>query len=316
MRNAIKFTALAALVAPALAVAATYTFETPMEKSAETLWSTEESRISCSLSFTSPDYGMMKFSTLSGRNPQLSFEVFARSGIIEDSTMRLIAAPPAWSAGGVRRELGKIRLYKGFNPFVGDTVSWNMLGALRGGQQIILPYKDSKLANGDMIVPSLSPIGFGPAFNKFLNCRKNLINVGYDDVRMLAYAFTLQTDVLRPESLNRLKEQIEYATLDKSVDKIRISAFAYDFNEHDENIEMRKKRALKIKEAFVKGGVDEKIIEIQDQTSDAAEMHEATSTSYGAGVGSHHAIVYVGRDQYVVNRDLELQMPDIGKEGR
>ena len=103
-------------------------------------WSTTSSRISCVLSSRINGYGRADFVLLSGAQRRLSLELFPSVEISSRSKMRIISAPPEWRPEGNEKEIGEIDLYRGFRPFVGDSVSWAMLRELHTGQRVLFPY--------------------------------------------------------------------------------------------------------------------------------------------------------------------------------
>ncbi|MGN0901918.1 MAG: hypothetical protein ACI4M9_01410, partial [Succinivibrio sp.] len=135
-------------------------YQAPLDSSAKKLWSNESSRIKCSLIFDIPSYGFANFMTYSGRTLRSALTIHPKLGIGQSSYMRFISTKPEWHSAAHEHLLGRIALYEGFAPYVGPTLSWKILSELSHGNQILMPYTDTKLASGQNIIPSLSPLGF------------------------------------------------------------------------------------------------------------------------------------------------------------
>lgn len=185
--------------------------------------------------------------TYSGRTLRSNMTIHPRLGIGQSSFMRFIATKPEWHTASSERRLGRIQIYPGFNPYVGPTLSWKILSELSHGNQILMPYTDSKLAAGQNIIPAISPLGFKSAYHKYLACQENLIRVNFNDVKMTPLVFKVRSHELTAKSQQVLNEQLEYIKLDKSINKVTIRAYAYDMEKNADNISLAKDRGEAIK---------------------------------------------------------------------
>lgn len=272
-------------------------------------WSTSSSRISCVLSSRIQGYGRADFVLLSGAQRRLSLELFPAVEIASRSKMRIIAAPPEWRPEGDEQEIGEIDLYRGFRPFVGDSVSWAMLRELHTGQRILFPYLAKQPNYTESIVPVLSPMGFAKPYKEFLECSSQLLPFGFADVGFIALMFYDTENRLTPTSDERLHHQIEYAKLDPAISKIIISSFGSGHEDNLDNIRLAKERAETLSRIFVENGISKDLIEIRTYGDEQLATTGYTITDRQQ---SSKAVIELQRDPFKVDRRLEIDMPDIG----
>ena len=272
-------------------------------------WSTKSSKISCVLSSYIKDYGRADFVLLSGAQRRLSLEFFPLVTIGSDSKMRIISAPAEWRPEGVEREIGDITLYRGFNPFVGDSVAWVMLRELYAGQRILFPYYNQLPNYEESIIPVLSPLGFSGPYKEFLDCSAQLLPFGFTDVGFIALMFYDTENRLTPSSDQRLHNQIEYVKNDPSISKIIISAFGSGHDDNLDNINLAKERAQAISDVFTQNGISKDLIEVRTYGD---EQLATTGYTISDRQESSKAIVELQRDPFKVDRRLEVDMPDVG----
>lgn len=272
-------------------------------------WSTRSSKISCLLSYNIDKYGRADFTLLSGSNHKLSLEVFPFIEINNKSLLRVVSAPPEWRPQGIEKDIGEISLYRGFRPFVGNSVSWAILRELSRGQRILLPYMSTNGILTETIVPVLSPMGFNKAYAQFIDCSSQLIDVGFADVELVALTFFEKENRLTPASEERLKKQITYAKLDPSVNKIIISAFGSGNADDLDNLNLAKQRAENLSKIYTDAGFKKELIEIKTYGDE-----QLSNTGYTAAdrQESSKAIVKLQRDPFKVDRRLEVDLPDVG----
>ena len=311
MRFAMKTAVLAAALAVSAAPWAQIRYEPKIDATAKKLWSVQDSKIQCDLVNDIPGYGTAVFRTYSGKTRKTSLSIKPRLGITQNSVMRFIATRPEWQSGGPEHLLGRIKLYSGFDAWAGPTVAWKVLNALSQGLQIFMPYTNSTVASGQNIIPSMSPLGFKPQYDKYLDCQQRLLPVSYTDVQMLPVVFKFQKDELTGRSLERMRQQLEYLKEDKAVDSITIRAFAYDMTSKDDNISLARKRSDALKKLYTDAGFKESMITVR-------EFNSLTLPAYADGEPAdespqaHNGLVTLSRDSAKVNRDLETEVPDVG----
>lgn len=288
-------------------------YQASMDPGAKKLWSNQGNKLSCSLIFDIPAYGYANFMTYSGRILHSAMMLYPKLGIGQSSVMRFISTKPEWHSSSAETLLGKIDLFTGFDPYVGPTLHWKLLAELDHGNQILMPYTDNKLAAGQNIIPSISPLGFKEAYKKYLGCQEKLLRVNFSDIRLLPLVFKYQSDSLTAKSLALLKEQIEYINADQSISKITIRAYAYDLEQNIDNTNMAKDRAESIKNFYTESGIDEKIIEIVPFNTLTLNTKESNPIANEA-VTARNALISLERDIAKINKDMEVIVPDVGAQ--
>ncbi|MCI6797509.1 MAG: OmpA family protein [Succinatimonas sp.] len=288
-------------------------FEATLGAEARKLWSDEGSKIRCRLNYDIPGYGYVSFTALAGREIKTSMGVHPKLGITANSLMRFIASRPEWQSGGRERQLGKIKLYSGYDAYAGPTLSFKVMNALNQGKQIFMPYTDKTVASGQNIVPVLSPLGFKEHYEKFISCQQQLLRVSFNDVQLLPLVFAFQSDKLTSKSERSLKEQLEYLQQDKSINHIVIRTFSYDMNSKDDCISMAKKRADAVKKYYVDAGFKDDDIELK-------QFNALTVQSFVEGQEAdkdptaRNGLVQLNRDESDPRSLRDLDLPDVGAE--
>lgn len=272
-------------------------------------WSVSTSKIACVLSYNIKDYGRADFTLLSGNDRALNFEMFPFTEVASMSNMRIVSAPPEWRPQGDEHDLGEIKLFKGFRPFIGSTVSWSMLRELSAGQRIMLPYSIDRSTYKETLVPVLSPIGFNKAYEEFNDCSSQLIKVGFADVETVALLFYENEDRLTLNSRDRLYGLITYAKLDPAVNRIKIAAFGSGNEDNVDNLALAKKRGETVAKMLTDSGISQELIEIETYGD---EQLATTGYTSGDRQQSSKALVRLYRDPFKIDRRAEVDMPDIG----
>lgn len=312
-RRLFKPTVLLLALLP-LTATAQIRYAAPIDETAGTLWSNSDSKLVCMLIHDIPQFGHVDFVTYAGRDIQTSMQVVPKLTVSSDAEMRFISAKPEWQSGGREYLLGRIKLYAGFNPYVGPTIAWKVLSELGNGKQIFMPYTNSLLGMGQLVVPSLSPLGFKGPYNRYINCQHQLLRVNFNDVRMLPLVFRFQSTELTGRSLDRLKQQIDYIKEDKAVNKIVIKAYSYDMRRRDENIRMARDRGEALMKFYTEAGYKEEQIEIVPFNALTLPDDSQRGPLTEEDPSARNALVTLSRDSSLINRDLEAKTPDVGAD--
>lgn len=286
-------------------------YDAALSEKSQSNWSVLNSKISCVLSYAIEGFGRGDFVVLSGSKKKHSFELFMQTPLNQASQMRFISAPSDWTPVGDEKLIGRIKIYKGFNPFVGDSVSLRMLTALEKGRQILMPYTNDKTLPNETIVPTISPIGFNEKYNEFLLCTSNLMDISYKDIELLAITFDDASDMLTAPSVTRLLDQIEYIKNDSSVNRISITVFSYGLIDNLENKDLADRRVASLKKYFADAGIKEDIIEVKTLYNNRLSPNTNSTT---ADIDSRKALIELDRDRYKIKYDYDVDMPDIGAQ--
>lgn len=300
-----------ALAGFSLGAGAQIRYEGPLDESAQKLWTSRDSKLSCVLQYDIPDYGYASFTAFAGREHKNFMRVYPKLGITSNSLMRFIAARPEWRAGGREELLGQIKLYAGFPPYAGPTLTWKVLESLNAGEQVYMPYTSEILASGQNIIPVLSPLGFKTQYRKYINCQQQLLAVSYEDVQLLPLIFNFQAATLTGRSEERLLQQIEYIKEDPAVSGIVISAFAYDMKLKADNISLAQDRSEVLKKYYTDAGLEEKMIDVRP--FDVMTLpNDAESRPVNEEPSARNALITLKRNSAKINREMEIATPDVG----
>lgn len=291
--------------------AAQLRYGAPIDGTAQELWSHTDSKLACALIHEIPGFGHAQFNTYAGRVLKSSVQIEPQRGINADSLMRFVATRPEWQSGGHEILLGKVRLYRGFPPYAGGTLAGKILTALQHGQQILMPYTDETYAAGQNIVPALSPLGFEPAYRQYLRCQQQLLRVNYADVQMLPLAFKYQERELTTESQRRMQDQLDYLKEDRAVNEVVIRANAYDMRNKSENVNMAAERGEALRKMYLDAGIAEELITVVKFNALSLPRERDYATPNHA-VTARNALVALGRDESLVDRNVDANAPDVG----
>lgn len=284
-------------------------YSAKMDISSAQLWSHKDSKISCTLSYVIEGYGRADFTAISGHDKPLSLEIVPKLTLENQTSMRFISAAPDWKSGD-EELLGTIKLYRGFNPFVGNTVSWRVLKALYDGNQVLMPFTDTKRYNNETIIPTMSPIGFRNNYDEFKLCINSLIDVNFNDISMLPIFFMEGSSKLTNSSQVKFNEQLTYMKYDKSINSINIKIFTFGQGDEASNDKLALDRLEALKSEYKKIGFeDDSIYKVSIITD---EKLSASTRSKPSDDDARKVIITLDRDPLRINRDLEIKMPDIG----
>ena len=292
-------------------------YSAPMNEHAHNLWSTQASKLSCTLSYAIPEFGRADFYVSSGREKTLSLELFPIVPVGSDSLMRILELSPEWRTEGIEREIGRIKLYKGFNPFVGNTVSKRALNALYKGLEIAMPYNEkiyatSSNAQGQSIIPTISPLGFSKKYKEFNDCQRDLFPYSFVDVNIVTCVFIPGSDIFVSPSLKSVKNQIEYIKLDESIKAIKISVFTFGQGDSEANKTLSQKRVKAVEKLYIDSGIDKNMLSFTEYNNE--NLATTKRADEKEQIEARKVVVTLERDPVKVKYDKELSMPDIGIE--
>lgn len=220
----------------------------------------DNSRLSCTLTHSIPDYGEARFSSKAARKANLDFEL---DMLLLPDTYGLAevkSVAPKWRPGVSSKTLAQMKLHKQFSPGLPKKVAWTMLSELNQGMSPTFYYNDWYSEN-DKISVALSTAKFKQAYKNFVGCLGNLLNYNFDDIAYTVLNYQHNSDSLTKISQKRINMLREYLSLDQELDIVLIDAYSDSYGGRDTNYRLSKRRAEKIKEYFVASGVDPARIE-------------------------------------------------------
>lgn len=313
IRNFFKLALIVSCVLTCNFAFARIEFATPISKDAAKMWTTSNSPLKCILSYSFTDIGSADFVTYAGRDLNktglfLNFKL----GVLRNTKMRVIANRPEWQSGNQEEFLGEVKMYKGFAPFIGPSLTWEILTNLNRGRQILLPFEGLRSINSQLIIPVISPLGFKAKMRDFQNCTSKLLRVNFNDLKLLPLIFEYQSTEFDKQTKSYLDNLILYVKADNSVNKIEIKAFSEDMDSKQGNLDLASKRVDYVAKYLEDNGIDKKIIvkkELNPLTlsKDSSYVRERRDIQFRKG------LVTLGRNQDLVDPNLELDaFPDVG----
>jgi len=220
----------------------------------------QNSRLQCTLSHQIPRYGAANFSAKANRKLNMSFEL---DMLLLPDTYALAtirSEPPNWRPGASGRPLGNMKLYKQFNAGLPKEIAWTMLSELEQGMNPTFYYGHWHNKRDEISV-GLSSAKFKHAYNEFVHCVSNLLNYSFDDIAYTVLNYQSNSDEFTVASKARFKKIQEFLSLDHGIELVLVDAYADSYDGRSKNLQLSKRRAKKIKEYFIKSGIDEKRIE-------------------------------------------------------
>lgn len=227
----------------------------------ESKWQvSENSRLNCTLTHDIPNYGKARFQSLASRSNNLLFELDMLSMPDNYSLAEVRTVAPNFRPGINGRTLADMKLYKQFNPSLPKQVAWTMLSELEKGMNPTF-YYDDWYSEQDKIAVSLSTARFQRAYKEFVGCVGNLLNFNFDDISYTVLNFEFGGDKFTKASERRMKMISEYLSLDSELELVLIDAYTDSYGGRWTNQQTSEKRAAKIREYFIRNGIDASRIE-------------------------------------------------------
>lgn len=219
----------------------------------------QKTRLECILSHQIPNYGVARFSSKADREMNMSFELDMLRLPDTYGLAEVRSVAPKWHPGNADHVLAQMPLYKQFNPDLPKKMAWTMLTELEQGMSPTFYYNDW-YNQRDKISVGLSTARFQQAYAKFVSCVGNLLDFNFDDIKYTVLNYQLNSDKLTKASQRRLSMITQYLTLDPELELVLIDGFTDSYGGRWPNLKLSERRANKIKDYFVKSGIEAKRI--------------------------------------------------------
>ena len=167
---------------------------------------------------------------------------------------------PKWQPGIGSRTLANMKLYKQFNPSLPKKVAWTMLSELEQGMSPTFYYNDW-YSEQDKISVGLSTARFKKAYQNFVGCIGNLLNYSFDDIAYTVLNYQSNSDQFTKASQKRINMIREYLSLDADLELVLIDAYSDSYGGRSQNKSLSQRRANKVRDYFVKNGIEANRIE-------------------------------------------------------
>lgn len=245
-----------------------------------------DSRLQCTLAHQIPHYGQARFSAKASRKLNMEFELDMMLLPDNYSLAQVRSEPPKWRPGYGGRVLANMKLYKQFNPSLPKKVAWTMLSELEQGMSPTF-YYDDWYSEQDKISVSLSTARFNNAYRNFVACVGNLLNYSFDDISYTVLNYQSNSDKFTKASQRRIDMIREYLSLDPKLELVLIDAYSDSYGGRWTNLKLSERRALKIRDYFVKNGINAERI----QAKGHGEKRHIASNDTTLGRGKNRRVV-------------------------
>lgn len=219
-----------------------------------------DSRLQCTLAHQIPHYGQARFSAKASRKLNMEFELDMMLLPDNYSLAQVRSESPKWRPGYGDRVLADMKLYKQFNPSLPKKVAWTMLSELEQGMSPTFYYNDW-YSEQDEISVGLSTARFKGAYRNFVACVGNLLNYSFDDISYTILNYQSNSDKFTKASQRRIDMIREYLSLDPNLELVLVNAYSDSYGGRWSNLKLSEKRSAKIRDYFVKNGIDASRIE-------------------------------------------------------
>ncbi len=219
-----------------------------------------DSRLQCTLAHQIPHYGQARFSARASRQLNMEFELDMMLLPDNYSLAQIRSESPNWQPGNGGRVLADMKLYKQFNPSLPKKVAWTMLSELEQGMSPTFYYNDW-YSEQDEISVGLSTARFKSAYRNFVACVGNLLNYSFDDISYTVLNYQSNSDKFTKASQRRIDMIREYLSLDQNLELVLVDAYSDSYGGRWSNLKLSERRSVKIRDYFVKNGIDASRIE-------------------------------------------------------
>ncbi len=246
----------------------------------------DDSRLQCTLSHQIPRYGEARFSAKASRQLNMEFELDMMLLPDNYSLAEVRSVAPKWQPGVGSRTLAKMKIHKQFNPSLPKKVAWTMLSELEQGMSPTFYYNDW-YSEQDKISVGLSTARFKKAYKEFVGCVGNLLNYSFDDIAYTVLNYQSSSDKFTKASERRIEMIREYLSLDPKLELVLIDAYSDSYGGRWSNLKLSERRAAKIRDYFVKNGIDVNRIEAKGY----GEKRHIASNESTLGRGKNRRVV-------------------------
>lgn len=220
----------------------------------------DDSRLQCTLEHQIPHYGQARFSAKASRKMNMEFELDMMLLPDSYSLAQVRSESPRWRPGHGGKVLANMKLYKQFNPSLPKKIAWAMLSELEQGMSPTFYYNDW-YSEQDEISVGLSTARFKGAYQNFVACVGNLLQYSFDDIAYTVLNYQSNSDQFTKASQRRIDMIREYLSLDSELELVLVDAYSDSYGGRWANLKLSERRAYRIRDYFVKNGIDASRIE-------------------------------------------------------
>lgn len=222
----------------------------------------QQSRLQCQLTHNIPNYGEALFVSEASKLANLSFILDLKRLPADYSLAQVMSVPPKWMPGKGAVPIAELQWRRQFNGDLDDKSAWIMLTELEKGYFPTLYYADWHNKR-DRVSVALSATNFKDNYYQFLDCMDNLLPYSFEDIAFAQLNFENNSSRLDKSSREKLAKIEEYLKHDKNIESISVKAYSSSWGGRYANYKMSEKRAMTLKQFFVKLGIEQTKIETE-----------------------------------------------------
>ncbi len=246
----------------------------------------DDSRLQCTLSHQIPSYGEARFTAKASRQLNMKFELDMMLLPDNYSLAEVRSVAPNWRPGKGSKILASMKLHKQFMPSLPKKVAWAMLSELEQGMSPTFFYNDWH-SQQDRVAVALSTARFKKAYKRFVNCVGNLLDYSFDDIAYTVLNYQSSSDKFTKASQERIDMIKQYLSLDPSLELVLIDAYSDSYGGRWSNLKLSERRAGKVKDYFVKNGIEVTRIE----SNGYGEKRHIASNETTLGRGKNRRVI-------------------------
>ncbi len=221
-------------------------------------WRARTSVFSCSLEHNLPYYGKALFRTRAGERS--AFLLTEQSSRFEPGEAQIFAQLPAWKEGLEREQVGSAPAKRGRTPMWLDA-DWAeiILLKLYEGMEVEITqkawYQQEASARTRLVI---TPIGFRPAYNRYLSCLGSLLPANFDQMKRSAIYFPdEEIEEIPPQEAQKLDRILKIVKHDKSIRAFFVDGHTDSAGDRADNLEVSRVRAEMVANYLTRRGVPE-----------------------------------------------------------
>ena len=248
-----KLFLLAAAVLTAAGVsAAEIEFKAPLTGSEWKL--VENSPLRCTLEHKIPDYGSVIFTSVAGKNQNMSFRLKSTMEPVQSGMVEVRAVAPNYRPGIPDEKIADLKNYKYFGGEIEGLDAMNVISALSQSRNIAMVYNDP-LYRGKQLQVTVNNINFRRSYREFETCITKLLPYSFADVAFTIVGFKPESNELTDDSKRRLDMLITYLAYDPGIEDLVIDSYTDSFGTAERNRQISRERADTIGKYIEQSGI-------------------------------------------------------------
>ena len=246
------FLSAAAVLTAAGVSAAEIEFKAPLTGSEWKL--VENSPLRCTLEHKIPDYGSVIFTSVAGKNQNMSFRLKSTMEPVQSGMVEVRAVAPNYRPGIPDEKIADLKNYKYFGGEIEGLDAMNVISALSQSRNIAMVYNDP-LYRGKQLQVTVNNINFRRSYRDFETCITKLLPYSFADVAFTIVGFKPESNELTDDSKRRLDMLITYLAYDPGIEDLVIDSYTDSFGTAERNRQISRERADTIGKYIEQSGI-------------------------------------------------------------